>query len=206
MLVPNSTTGRGADCLSKNFSTSQSAPRPRQHRKRKRVVDNLITESGIPPTDQPPTTVSHVASTSLTSTSGWECNFQLGDKVLPIDSYIWTWRNGLRGQVSDSLGKALLLLADLNHYTDCQDKDIVPKLKWHTIAIDDQFEDAEKEKGEDELGMRELSQQINAHMVVIDEENPTIATPIETQSAPQSTSSLVPPTAQKAPLTTFAVP
>ena len=42
--------------------------------------------------------------------------------------------------------------------------------------------------------------------MVIDEENPTTATPTETQSAPQSTSSLVPPTAREAPLTTFALP
>ena len=78
---------------------------------------------------------SHVASTSSTSTSEWECNFQLGDKVLPNDSYVRTWRNGLWGQVSDSLGKALLLPADLGHYLDCWDEDIVLKLKWHTIAV-----------------------------------------------------------------------
>ena len=78
---------------------------------------------------------SHVVSTSSTSTSGWECNFQLGDKVLPIDSYVRTWRSGLGGQVSDSLGKALLLPVDLDHYADCRDKDIFLKLKWHTIAV-----------------------------------------------------------------------
>ena len=72
---------------------------------------------------------SHVASTSLTSISGWECNFQLGDKVLLIDSYVRTWRNGLGGQAFDSLCKALLLLINLDHYVDYQDEDIVLKLK-----------------------------------------------------------------------------
>ena len=78
---------------------------------------------------------SHVASTSSTSTFKWEYNFQLGDKVLPTDSYTRTWRNGLRGQVSDSLGKALLLPANLEHYADFQDEDIVLKLRWHTVAM-----------------------------------------------------------------------
>ena len=78
---------------------------------------------------------SHVASTSSTSTSEWECNFQLGDKVLPNDSYVQTWRNGLWGKVFDSLGKAPLLPVDLGHYLDCWDGDIVLKLKWHTIVV-----------------------------------------------------------------------
>ena len=48
----------------------------------------------------------------------------------------------------------------------------------------------EEERGEggggrgDSPDMRELSQQIDSHMVVIDEENPTTATPIEMQGAP----------------------
>ena len=78
---------------------------------------------------------SHVASTSSTSTFRWECNFQLGDKVLTIDSYAQTWKNGLRGQVSNSLGKALLFPANLDYYADCRDEDIVLKLRWHTVAI-----------------------------------------------------------------------
>ena len=54
---------------------------------------------------------------------------------MPTDSYTRTWRNGLRGQVSDSLGKALLLPANLEHYADFQDEDIVLKLRWHTVAM-----------------------------------------------------------------------
>ena len=50
--------------------------------------------------------------------------------------------------------------------------------------------------------MRGLSQQIDSHMVVIDEENPTIATPIETQGAPQSTLGSVLSIAYEVPLTT----
>lgn len=56
-------------------------------------------------------------------------------KVLPTDSSVWTLRNGLNGQISDSLGKALLLLAGINHYADYRDEDINSKLKWHTIAV-----------------------------------------------------------------------
>lgn len=78
---------------------------------------------------------SHVTFTSSTSSSRGECNFQLEDKVLPTNSYIRTWRNGLRGQVFDSLGMAILLLANLDHYLDSRDEDIVLKLKWHTIAV-----------------------------------------------------------------------
>lgn len=419
---------------------SQQANRPlvaRQRRKRKRVAKDRIIESGTPPTDQSPTTTtgttptpqleetpygvrptskpitigSHMTSTSSTSSSRWECNFQLGDKVLPTDSYVWTWRNGLEGQVSDSLGMALLLLVNLDHYTDSRDEDIVLKLKWahysheytysplvsislllclylfqfykcqyldHTnftllslslseaaqlthvveghlkgmmeevdkekalkqvtevslnkktlelnsverqpitveraqelakqkvedlqgkleeaevnlakvssivsardkeladlketmkncgqvfynmgfkdtknlakavifqarrlgfregwmaainaiglpqnsffrgtkqiplpndlpieVQADDQSEDAEEEEGEDNPGMRELSQQIDAHVVVIDEENQITTSPTETQNAPQSTPSTVPPVACEIPITTSVVP
>nr|POE61246.1 hypothetical protein CFP56_61492 [Quercus suber] len=54
--------------------------------------------------------------------------------VLPSDSYVRTWRNGLGGQVFDSLGNALLSLADLKHYSCCQDEDLILKLKWHNIV------------------------------------------------------------------------
>ena len=47
--------------------------------------------------------------------------------------------------------------------------------------------------------MRELSQQIDSHVVVIDEENLTTATPIETQGAPQSTLGSVPSIACEVP-------
>ena len=53
----------------------------------------------------------------------------LGDKPLPTDSYVRTWRNGLEGQVVDSLGQALLLHEDMQHYADCRDEDVALKLK-----------------------------------------------------------------------------
>ena len=56
--------------------------------------------------------------------------------------------------------------------------------------------------GRDSPDMRELSQQIDSNVVVIDEENPTIATPIETQGAPQSTLGSVLSNAHEVPLTT----
>lgn len=84
---------------------------------------------------QPTIIGSHVASTSSTPSIGWECTFHLGDKVLFTDSYVRTWRGGLRGQVSNSLEQALLLPANLKHYVSCRDEDIILKLKWHTIAV-----------------------------------------------------------------------
>ena len=54
--------------------------------------------------------------------------------------------------------------------------------------------------------MRELSQQIDSHVVVINEENLTIAIAIEMQGTPQSTPSLVPSVAREAPTTTSVVP
>ena len=78
---------------------------------------------------------SRVASTSSNPFVGWECTFRFQDKVLPSDSYVRTWRNGLRGQGSNSLERALLLLADLEHYSGCQDEDLILKLKWHNIAM-----------------------------------------------------------------------
>lgn len=76
---------------------------------------------------------SHVASSS--STARWECIFQLGDKVLPTDSFVCTWWNSLKGEAFDSLGKALLLPNDMDHYVGCRDDDLISKLKWHTIAV-----------------------------------------------------------------------
>ena len=76
-----------------------------------------------------------MASTSLTPSTGWKCTFHLGDKVLPTDSSIQTWRSGLGGQVSDSLKQALLLPANLDHYAVYRDEDIILKLKWYTIAM-----------------------------------------------------------------------
>ena len=49
-------------------------------------------------------------------------------KVLPVDSSFQTCRNDLDEKISDSHGQALLLLADMNHYADCQNEDIILEL------------------------------------------------------------------------------
>ena len=54
------------------------------------------------------------------------------DKVLPTDSFIRTWMSGLQGTTSDSLGQALLLPIDVEHYSGSQN-DL--KLKWHNIVV-----------------------------------------------------------------------
>ena len=84
---------------------------------------------------QPVIIGSQVVASSSDSAAGWECTFHLGDKVLPSNSYLWTWRSREGGYVSDNLGQALLLPADIEHYSGCQDKNLVLKLKWHTIAV-----------------------------------------------------------------------
>ena len=76
-----------------------------------------------------------VATSSMGSATEWECTFHLGDKVLLSNSYLRTWRSGEGGHISDSLMQALLLLADIEHYSGCQDENLVLKLKWHTIAV-----------------------------------------------------------------------
>ena len=78
---------------------------------------------------------SNVASTSASPSSRWHSTFMLGDKPLPNDSSVQTWRNGLGGHVVDSLGQALPLSEDMQHYSSCRDEDIALKLKWHTIAV-----------------------------------------------------------------------
>ena len=89
----------------------------------------------IAPIDQPLVIGYNVASTSTPFSSGWHNTFMLGDKPLPNDSHIRTWRNGLGGQVADSLGQALLLLEDMQHYASYRDMDVAIKLKWHTIVV-----------------------------------------------------------------------
>ena len=59
----------------------------------------------------------------------------VGDKSIPNDSFVRTWRSGLRGQVAESLGQALLLPIDMEHYSSYQDEDLILKLKWHNIAV-----------------------------------------------------------------------
>ena len=49
------------------------------------------------PLSQPIIIGSQVAAASSGSTVGWECSFHLGDKVLPSNLYVRTWRNGLGG-------------------------------------------------------------------------------------------------------------
>ena len=61
------------------------------------------------------------------------------------------------------------------------------------IQEEEQLKDAEEEKGEDSPGMRELSEQIDAHIVVLDEENPNNVASTEAQNTPPSDSSSIPP-------------
>ena len=58
----------------------------------------------------------------------------------------------------------------------------------------------------DSLGMMELSQEIDSHMVVIDEENPTTAIPTKMWGALQSTFGSAPPIAREVPSTTSTMP
>jgi len=82
---------------------------------------------------------SNVASTSASPSTGRHNTFILGDKPLPNDSYVQTWRSELGGQVAKSLVQALFMPEDMQHYSDCQEKDISLKLKWHTIAVSTSF-------------------------------------------------------------------
>lgn len=54
--------------------------------------------------------------------------------------------------------------------------------------------------------MMELSRQIDSHVVMLDEENPTTNAPIETQGAPQPGVGLAPPVASEIPSPNPAVP
>ena len=48
---------------------------------------------------------------------------------------------------------------------------------------DDDQEEESKDERDDNPGMRELSEQIDAHVVVLDEENPSSTIPTDAQSA-----------------------
>lgn len=78
---------------------------------------------------------SQIVASSSGSAAPWECSFQLGYKALPSNSFLRTWRSGEGGHVLDSVGQALLLPADMEHYAGCRDDDLVLKLKWHTVAV-----------------------------------------------------------------------
>lgn len=89
----------------------------------------------IQPPSQPFIIDSQVTASFSGSAPPWECTFQLEGKALPFNSYLQTWISGEEGQVSDSLGQVLLLPANMVHYVDCRDDDLVLKLKWYTITI-----------------------------------------------------------------------
>lgn len=59
----------------------------------------------------------------------------LGEKVLPTDSFVRTWRSGLGGTISVSLRQALLLPVHMEHYSSYRDVDLVLKLQWNNIAV-----------------------------------------------------------------------
>ena len=59
----------------------------------------------------------------------------------------------------------------------------------------------EKEEGTDSLEMRDLSQQIDSHVVVLDEDNPTTAAPLMIQGITQLTLGSDPPITSEAPMT-----
>lgn len=133
----------------------------RQQRKRHKGTSGVVIEDSTPPVTRQPTEASgwsavpptntdpqetqtlsqhiiidsQVMASSLDSAVPWECTFQLRDKALPSNSYLRTQRNGEGGQVSDSLGQALLLSTNMEHYSSCRDDDLVLKLKSHTIAV-----------------------------------------------------------------------
>lgn len=87
------------------------------------------------PKNQPIIIGSQVTISYFGSEALWECSFQLRDKALPSSSYLLTWRSGKGGHVFDSLGQALLLSADMEHYASCQVDNLVLKLKWHTVVV-----------------------------------------------------------------------
>ena len=58
-----------------------------------------------------------------------------------------------------------------------------------------------KKRGEGQPRQEGVSQQIDSHVVVIDEDNPTTAIPTEMQGAPHSTLGSVPSFAREVPTT-----
>ena len=141
--------------LPSSYLSINNPPASQQRRKRPRGANDATTSISTPPAaqlltlvsgrpatqptsrtpqeawpmSQPTIIGSQVASTSSNPSTKWECTFHLGDKILPSDSYVRTWKSSLGGQVFDSLRKALLLPADLEHYSGYQDKDLILKLK-----------------------------------------------------------------------------
>lgn len=73
------------------------------------------------------------------------------------------------------------------------------------LPVDDQGEESEEE-GDDSPGMRELSEQIDANVMVLDEENQSSVTLTKAQNIPQSTPSSAIPDTTTVPETSTADP
>ncbi|KAF3950438.1 hypothetical protein CMV_023811 [Castanea mollissima] len=114
------------------FTPEQTTPPASRKWKKRQKGDSGATVVGSIPPTQLPTPITGRESAQVVAPR--ECSFQLGDKTLPSNLYFRTWRSSEGGHVSYSLRQALMVSADMEHYADCSDDDLVLKLKWHTVA------------------------------------------------------------------------
>ena len=89
-----------------------------------------------------------------------------------------------------------------------RDADQIPLLEDLPVEVwaQEQPEDSGEEEGVDGLGMMELSQHINSHVLVIDEDNLTTTTPTETWGTPQPSQGSAFLDASEVPLTAPTMP
>ena len=89
-----------------------------------------------------------------------------------------------------------------------KDMDKIPLPKGPPIKAQaqEQLEDNNEEEGADSPNMMELFRQIDSHMVVLDEENPTTSVPTEKQGATQPRVEFTPPITNEIPSISPVVP
>ena len=66
---------------------------------------------------------------------GWQATFKLGDKPLPVSTNVRTWAQGKGGRVAQSLVQGLLLLEDVQFFSDGTEELLARQLQWHTIVV-----------------------------------------------------------------------
>ena len=86
------------------------------------------------------------------------------------------------------------------------DKIPLPKDPPKKAQAQEQPKDNNEEERVDSPNMMELSRQIDSHMVVLDEENPTTSVPTEKQGATQPIVEFTPPITNEIPSTSPVVP
>lgn len=101
---------------------------------------SIVTSTADPVTLQPTSSIQRVGVALSFNPLPWpyKHTFTLQMGPLPSNKAIQKWRRGECGYIVDSLGKALLMLDDMEFEEEQDDSKILLVLKWNSIVVRNQ--------------------------------------------------------------------